>query len=196
MRVDRGVTLLETIIACAVMGVLITAVFMIYQMGVRAWTKTNTRSYLLQSLQTGTRRVTREAGLTIYDSVSITPDRRAISFLTSGNGMAFEVDDQGRPKWDRYVIFYHDTATDTLRFTEQPYAPVDPTVAERIEVYTGNPLATYANGGKAVADRVTVCSFSVNAGKLLELEMTAQHKHSGASQPEVLNLTSTIRFSN
>lgn len=147
-------------------GLLMTAIFGSFRMGLNAFHKTSAKNELNQELQILHRRMLAELEVSSISSVSVTPSGNAISFLSplDPDGQ-FQLDNQGRPKWQRYVIYYHDSVNKKIfrRVLELPKSPPGPTISEHrvptpIEYYDPgsgrNSLSFYTTGGQKVTDLV------------------------------------------
>lgn len=191
-------TILEMMVSTAILGLLFTAVFFIYQMGASAWQKGITQSDLQQSAQVAKAQLARELERSTYDSLSVDP--QGISFLSpmDANGR-FQVDPVAlKPHWQKYVIFYHDPATRSLMWREESVlgSPQELTPGP-IETWgAAQPLSSYFNSGRALAREIDSCTFAVTPDKVVSFLWSGQKKRYGSETPEKLTIRSAVGFRN
>ena len=155
-------TLIDLMVAMGLFMLLTTALFAIFFLGGRAWRKTDDRYELLRNTQVVAAQIAREAERSSAFSVSIVPGR-AVSFLSPVNDAGNCVTDNfGLIRWERYVIFYLDAATQQVRMLHVPLLPASleratPQPIERFFSLTGmHPLADYLVGGRILGRRITL----------------------------------------
>lgn len=153
--------LIELSIAMGLFMLLTTALFAIFLAGGKAWRKTDDRFELLRNTQTVAARVAKEAERSSVFSVTILPGR-AVSFLSPMNDAGNSVTDNfGLIRWERYVIFYYDSAAQEVRMVDVPLLPnsVERQNAGPIERFvslTGvHPLVDYLVDGRVLGRRIT-----------------------------------------
>lgn len=188
---------MELTVAGFILGLLLFAIFSIYRMGASTLMKVDAQTEMLQQLQTVLSKLSREAERSIYDGVSVSPDGSAVAILnaTYGDG-SFAVNASGGIIWQSYVIYYWDSASNAVARTTLPYLPPDPTVPDKLESYTGNPLNVYASGGQIMARGVTACTFAIEGDTFLQADLEAQKKRYGREDPERLRLRTTVLLRN
>ncbi len=202
----RGLTLLETMVGSAITLTLLTAIFFVFRMGASAMLKVSARNEMHQSLQTACNLLARDVEQSVYDSLSLSPDGRAVSFLSAldTNGV-FQADSYGAPLWQQYVIYYQlPPPTAELFRLEVPLAPGSPeqTAPGPIESYGPNqPLATYLSGGRVLAQNVFNARFTVDRAApltraLVVGELEGRKKRYGRTDEEVLQLRSSALMRN
>ncbi len=181
------------------LGLLVTVIFAIYRMGASALMKADAESELLQGLQNATRRFARDAEQTVYDSVTVAPDGQAVSFLSAVYGTGYAVDGNGRPQWQRFVVYYYEPPSGRfLRREVELVAPLP--VAETIEV-TGLTLSDYTNSGALLARHVHDCEFRVDlqpptGTPILSLALGARKARYGREDEELVRLGTAVRMRN
>jgi hypothetical protein len=156
-----GINLLDLVVAMGMLLMLLTGLFAIFFLGANAWRKTDDRFELLRNTQTVVSQIAREAERGSVFSVTILPGR-AVSFLSPVNGDGnFVTDGLGDVRWERYLAFYHDPASQEVRLVEVPLLPTSfergtPQPIERFVSETGmHPLADYLVGGRVLGRHIT-----------------------------------------
>ncbi len=193
--------MLEVLIASFVLTILLGAIFLIFEIGSRAMLKTESRTDLLQSLQVGVGRWSRELEPSVYGSVTVAPDGKALSFLSASSDLYdgdYAVASNGSLVWQKYLVYYHLSADETLRRVEVPLAPGSPeaNAAGPIETYgPALPLSNYLAGGRVVARFVYSCDF-VLAPPIVRCRLEARQPKPGGVEFETLSLESRVRLRN
>lgn len=188
MRPDRrAASLLEVMVAAGVMGLLVTAVFAIFRMGIAAWFKTDGLAELTQQGQLVGARWVRDAEVTCAAAVTVSPS--AICFPSALDDTGNYVLDNTTSEliWQSYRIYYLDSPSGEVRWLEVPIDPPTRTVVP-IEAYDpgggARPLASYLTGGRVLARSVTVFQSSLN-GRMSWLTMEARKRRPNSQQIEV-----------
>lgn len=129
-------------------------------MGLNAFHKTTTKNDLHRQIQVMSLRLMDELQRSSIASVSLDPATNSdtIGFLSAlDNNGNFILDARGRPEWQKYVIYYHESSDDKIYRVE---VPLIATASQRrvptpIENYNGGSgeetLSFYATGGRPVA---------------------------------------------
>lgn len=153
-----GLTVIEVLLVITLLGLLMTAIFAIFEMGTRAWQKTGTKNELLQQIQLVNFRLSKELELSSPQSVSTDKDAGIVAFLTPLTETGeFCLGVKGRPEFQAYIVYYLRKSTKMIYRRRVELAP---TASERrvplpIVDYddgTGKKsLVSYASGGRAVA---------------------------------------------
>lgn len=154
---------MELVVASAIFLALTAVLFATFFLGGRAWRKTDDRSELLRNTQILASQLAREAERTSTYSVTLLPNR-AISFLSpmDDNNQAVTDPVSGDIRWQRYVIFYHDAASQEVRRIEVPLLPTSiqrtsPGPIENFISATGiHPLSDYLVDGRVIARRISL----------------------------------------
>lgn len=155
---NSGVSLIEAIVVCGMIGILTAFIFATYSLGLRATFKGNAQNELLGQLQLGVRILGDGLRESTTASVTLEPAGPGISFLTSYdiNGVPV-VGTDGRPIWQAYLIFYHDPVAKTLNRRRLELTPSSsirtaPTTIENFNPGGGaQPLSFYLNSGQPVS---------------------------------------------
>lgn len=170
-----------------ILGLLLTAAFMIYRMGASAWLKSDAKSELLQIAQVVTAKVNREVESSNFRSLSVAPDGSGVAFLSAKNANGVFVYDPVSivPRWQKYIVLYFQSSDKTLYRREisvvgQPQemgaAPIESRGAGAVE--------TYFSSGQVVAHGMDVCRFSTTADEQLVMELELSKKRYGSEEPE------------
>ncbi len=196
---ERGFTLAEMLVASAVSGLLLLTLFFIYRICASAWMKGDTQTRLRQSAMVASEKLSRDLERSVYDSVSISADRRGMSFLSAldANGQfQFNIASQ-EPIWQSYLIYYLDTPSREFRRRAVSVAGApQQSVAGPIENFgPSQPVDTYMVGGQAVAHGLDFCELTV-VNKLLRLKLRAQQKRYGSERLEVFELETVTNLRN
>ena len=153
--------LMDLMVAMGLLMMLLTALFVIFFLGGKAWRKTDDRYELLRNTQAVVAQFSREAERASAFSVSIIPGR-AVSFLSPMNVAGnFVTDSLGDVRWERYLVFYLDVSTHEVRMVDVPllsgsFERRTPQPIERFISATGmHPLADYLVGGRLLGRRIT-----------------------------------------
>lgn len=160
-RCRSGLTLIDLVVAMSMFLLLLTVLFAIFFLGGKAWRKTDDRYELLRNTQGVLAQINREAERTTTFSVSILPGR-AISFLSPINDQGnFVTDTIGDVRWERYLVFYLDSASQEVRMVDIPLLPTSferrtPQPIDRFNSLSGiQPLSAYLTGGRVLGNHIT-----------------------------------------
>jgi hypothetical protein len=155
-------TLIDLTVAMGLFMLLTAALFAIFFLGGKAWRKTDDRYELLRNTQVVAAQIAREAERSSAFSVTLIPGR-AVSFLSPVNDAGNVVTNNlGDIRWERYVAFYLDVATQEVRMVDVPLLPTSfergtPQPIERFVSLTGmRPLADYLVDGRILGRRITL----------------------------------------
>lgn len=155
-------TIADLMVAMGLLLLLLSALFSIFFLGGKAWRKTDDRYELLRNTQAVVAQISREAERATTFSLTILPGR-AVSFLSPMNASGnFVTDNLGDVRWERYLVFYHDAASQEVRMVDVPLLPASferrtPQPIERFASALGvRPLASYLVDGRVLGRRITV----------------------------------------
>ncbi|MCA9779428.1 MAG: prepilin-type N-terminal cleavage/methylation domain-containing protein, partial [Candidatus Eremiobacteraeota bacterium] len=153
-----GFTIVEVLTVVSVFGILVTAIFMIFNLGLSAFHKTTVKNELLQQAQITNVKLTADLERSSLGSLSsdwADPTRGIAAFLSPLDDNAeFKTDTRGRPIWQKYIVYYLDDGTNEIFREEIPLVAGAPqrSVPTPIEFYNGGtgpkPLLAYRNGGR------------------------------------------------
>ncbi|MGE0489600.1 MAG: hypothetical protein AB7S38_10345 [Vulcanimicrobiota bacterium] len=196
-------TLAEVLVAAAVASLLLSAIFFIYRTSASAWMKGDTVTQLRNQTMIASGKISRDLERSIYSSLSLSPDGKAIAFLsaTDANGrFQYDVGNES-PRWQNYLIYYLDVDSKLkLRRVSVVGSPQEtgPTVIDGFG--PNQPVSTYTNGGELVADEIAECQFSsellANGNHLLRLRLRASQQRYGSERPESFELESVTYLRN
>lgn len=195
MSKPRGATLIELMLGIALLGMLLTLLFLIFHMGWNAWRSANLRSDLNDQSRLVVQSLSRDLEASVYASLSLQGE--AVSFLSArDNNGVFALDANGDPVWQRYVIFHRDPARDEVVRSELPLvAPLG--TPEPIEVNTGQPLASFLGPGRVIARGVKRLALSVPLnGRRVRLEVDVEQPQRGGLPPARMTLSSAVYLRN
>ncbi len=189
----RGHTLVEILVAICILGILMGAVLYLYLTGSRAVAQGDMRGELLRQLQISGARFTRELETSAFDSLSL--GGSAIAFFSSApqGGAPPSLSPDGSIIWQKYVVYWHDSASRTLRRREYVVPPT--TSAQPIENWQSLTLADYTNGGDIIGREIVAFTVSNPAGtRRVEASLTGEQSYRG--QPRQHTLSMTMRLKN
>ncbi len=131
----RGWTLVEVIVASFVGMLLLTATYELMVPGLRSWAASNVRSHLRQNALAVLARVAHDVKMSSIDSLVVLPGKWtdpesgveeeacAITLMSAFDDAAqLRQREDGTAIWQKYVVFYLDTARHELRIGERPLA--------------------------------------------------------------------------
>jgi competence protein ComGC len=200
-----GLTIAEVLVVVAIFGILFTAIFAIFQVGLSAFHKTTTKNELLQELQVTNFRLASELERSTLASLAADDLLEVSAFLSAfGNDGDFVTDTRGRPEWQRYVVYYRNTTQNAIYRAEVPLVigASQRRVATPIEFYNSgggpSPLASYANGGQPLSRFVTDFRPRVLPAPVSQLiwDLRVERKRYGSQRPETLTTTVAIHLRN
>ena len=179
----------------AILGFLLAMMFSVYRFGASAWKKGESQNELLQQAQVVTASLAHEVERSVFSSASVDPGPTvgsAIGMLNCWNSTLnrYEYDATAESQvWQRYVIFYHDAASNSVRRTETPLSPPSTTSVP----LPG--LAGHRTGGRQLALDASMCEFELS-DQLLRFEIELERKRYGSEVPEKVTLSSLVYFRN
>jgi len=135
MKNRRGMTLIEIIFVCFLMGVMMICLYQTFLPGIKAWQRSDTKAQVQQSALVAMGRITKELRASDIQSVVLiknpagtpadAPAMDAISFLSP-----FGADDapwydvqNGTILWRKHAIIYLDSQNHCLLMQEKPITP-------------------------------------------------------------------------
>ncbi len=190
-----GMTLIEMLISLSLLGVIISTVLAIYVMGFQAWRKGDVRGDLLAAMQVSSARLVGDIEKTNYASVSIGPTGDSVALLSAIDSAGqFQLDPNGRPIWQRWVVYYQ-SAGELLQlevpWTAPPADRVNPLPIEHL----GGSLADYLSGGRVVARNLYDFEVSVIPDTPM-LELRLDFQKSSGRQTEQVEMKTLIKTRN
>lgn len=175
----KGMSLSEVLITVAMLVVISSALFWMLLAGKTMWLRETGTGSLEQAVDAGLRRIMTDFQDSAFDTVTvhIGSDVPAISCLSawSSGTDQFVTDAEGKPSWQKYVIYYVEPGTRTLRrkvldssnwsggFTS-PLSEAD--------------LVAQCTGGMVVAESITGMQAALDGTlSLLTVTLTAQARN-------------------
>lgn len=188
-----GHTLMEMLIAVALLGIMMGALLYLYLTGGRAVSQGDVRSDLLRSLQVTGQALAREIETSCYGGLSLAPSALAVLAAAPPEGGPPTLAGDGSVLWRKYVVFWLQPSDKTIRRRELPIVPSG--VGQPVELWGGQPLAHYLSQGSVVARDLVGFAPSVTPGtRLLKTVLTAERLFRG--QPKTLTLEIAIKIKN
>ncbi|MBX3172570.1 MAG: prepilin-type N-terminal cleavage/methylation domain-containing protein [Candidatus Eremiobacteraeota bacterium] len=198
MRSKRGATLVEISLASAIFGLLLAATFYIFRCGSLAWSRSDVSLDLLQELRTVTVRWNNEFAETSPDTVLVSG--ATVSFASARNQQASFTSSAPmlRPLWQKFVLYYWDSSSQTLRRRELPLTSPNSTLKTLVDCDFGSgpqPLATYTSGGETLLKDVTNTNFVLN-GRVCTVNIDTRRPTYGSLQGQTISLQASSRCGN
>lgn len=202
----RGFTIVEVLIVLSVFGMLVSAVFLVFDMGLKAWQKSSTKNELLQQAQITNLKLGADVERSSLASLSIddTPATPIAALLSPLNDdQQFESDNRGRPVWQKYLCYYLDKSEGVIYRREVDLTPTAPqrTTPTPIEFYndgTGpKTLLSYRTGGQPVSRFVEEFELEVLPEPVSQLSWRLTMSRTlGSDRRETLNTYVSIHLRN
>jgi hypothetical protein len=186
---------MEMIVVMSIFGVLMVSLFAIFQIGLSAWRKADVKNELLQSVQVASIRVSKEVERTAFESLSAESADQILAFLSPlDDDGRFVHTPNGKPLWQRYVVYYRDNVEQKLmrrEITLDPAAPErqNPAPLEEADFGSGpQPLDSYRVDGQPVAFHIADFTPELRLEPELQVvwSLTAEKERTAALGPERL----------
>lgn len=192
-RRRRAAGLLEVLLGSGILLALVGVQLLLFQSGSSTWHKADSQAELLQNLQVGLGRMSREIQSSTLESLTVAPG--GVACLSA---QPYQVNNTGQLLWRSYLVFYHDAATAELRFVSHDLVAPDDT-PQRIERYNFgsglHPVAYYFSAGRRVSGFVSNFTATIQ-GRCLEVELEGTRKRYGNRNPEHVVLRQNIFLRN
>lgn len=192
-------TIIEMMVALALLGMLIGIVLLVYMTGASAWRKGDTRSELLQDALVASSNLAQDVEQSTYGGLEATPTGDAVAVLSLRDSQgSFQLSDDGTALWQRWVVYY--VRGGQILKTEVPWVapPEDRTTPMPLSAY--NPpltLADYLNGGRVIARNVYDADFAMVPGTAaVSLHIELRKKRYGRQDPEAITFDSVLTTRN
>lgn len=186
----RGHTLLEMVLAAAMLCVLMVTIVLVYVVGASAWRKGDTQAELLQDLQASGARLAQDLAASAYDGLTV--GATSLSCLTSldKDGKVFY--QAGKPllRWARYRHWYLAAGLLKRRDFEIPGGT---TTVIPLASYFGGPLDQQ---GELIMRNVTVFAPLLVGVRTVKVTMTAEKMRYGHRDPERVSRVFVVRVNN
>lgn len=146
--------MVEVLISSGLLMLLMTLVLGVYFNSHRAWVKSSDAQQVIADIQVSLGFLTNELQAASFESITITPDNQALSFLSMKDEQGnIEYNAEGRPLWNRWLIYY--ASGDRLYRKEVPWVapPLTREVGVPIRDFEGEELDTYLDGTGKVLSR-------------------------------------------
>lgn len=149
-----GFGLVELMISSSLLMLLMALVFMLYFNSHRAWKKSSEHQQVMGEMQVALAFFAEDLQATSFDSVSLTPDKKAIGLLTmkDGNGdRHYGVD--GRPIWDHWVLYYAEGQSLLRLDVPWPVPQSNRQTPVNITAFSSQPLSSFLTGDGRILSR-------------------------------------------
>lgn len=198
-RRTAGATLIDILVASFVLGLLTTMLFALFRTGIVGLKKVENQSELLRELQLLSLKISRELQESSFRSLSVSPDGHTVAFLSADDANDnFQMDEFGRPLWQKFILYHFDATESVVRRTEVPYLSPEPGSPQTLEVYTGDELIDHVNSGTPVlvAKHVEECQWRAEPPSLLEFGFRVEKRRYQGTDNELKRLTSQVQLRN
>lgn len=194
----RGHTLIEVLVCTALFGLLLGMVLAIYVTGASAWSKGDARTELVGAAQVAMTSLVHDFESSSTLGLSVAPDGQsaaAISYLDDQG--AFVLDDQGRPIWQKWIVYSFRNGE--LWRREEPWPLPAAARANPVPIEQLSPPLTvvdYLAGGRAIARNVHAVQFALLPDGNVSLKIELRKHRYGSPAPEKVVLSSVVRARN
>lgn len=193
----RGFSLIEVLLATSLLALLMGLIFVTFNVGSRSFRSTHLQSELRGDMGVLTNNLSRELERSIYSSLSLTSQGLSVLSAQDSSGR-FVIGADGRPIWQRFVIYYR--FADEVRRRDLELAPPLTAAApiENCDLGSGlQPLSFYLDGeGRALARNVARFAPSVPEAGRLEIELGFEMPRPGNLPPLRLEAVTGFFFRN
>lgn len=179
---SRGTSLLEILVAGAMLSLLMTVLFAVFFQGTRAWRLADARTELHRNATKLIARFSREAQQSQYASLSL--ESHGLGFISAQDtGGVFQLGPDGRPSWQAYLLYYKDP--DSVIKRRRVALPIPgslPVPIEQFDFGAGpRPLSFYLDAGEPVARGVKVFDPKSPRHGLIQLSLELESDVQGRS---------------
>lgn len=192
----RAFSLLEVMLAAAILAVLSVVTFELFRSGLWSWKRASGVSVLLQDLNTATAQLTAWLQRSSADSLLVATDHKAISGLDCKQGdQPVQLGATGAPIWQKYRVAYLDGTTLRLRDVELLASAPQRGTPTTILAYDGGagvqPFSSYLAGGRVLCENLQTCRFTLEGDRIL-IEYRLEHHKFRSSRPELLSVQTSV----
>lgn len=200
MQRRRGHTLVELLVCTVLLGMLLGMVLAVYVTGASAWSKGDARTELVAGAQLAVSAMVQDLERSSPQSLSVSPDLQAVSALSPLDDQGqFKLDDQGRPIYQRWVLYSLNPKGELLR-TQVPWTEAETVRVSPIPIEQLAPPQTIVDylGGqsKVVARNLTRAQFKLLPDQTVSLQVELQKKRYGSPNPETVRLETLVKARN
>ena len=186
----RAFTLIEVLLAGALLSLLMLMHLNIFQSGMSSWLKVEAQGSMLQQIQVAGARWSRECLQSSGTSLEVGPESMALLSPVGKTMPAGSDPLSGMVIWRRSEVFYRDAASREfrLRNLEWPTASSTGQFIDKIDFGSGlKPLSFYCNGGSVLARDIDAAEYSRQAN-CWQLLLRASQKRYGREDREQVEL--------
>ena len=178
---NRGVTLVETMIVGALFLVLTGIMFAGWDSSAKAWLNASQRADIVNSAQSIFHHLDRSLEASRASSVEIDSSESTLSYAAPGAVAGSPTSGQvllsttGELTYERYLVCYWTPVDSRLRLQEYPIsatstATLAPLALSQSDIGQGlNPLSFYSRGGKTIGEGITAFSVRLD-GQVLQTD--------------------------
>ena len=198
-RKAGGFSLPEIAIASLILAILLTLVFLVFRSGIVSLRKVENQSTLVRELQLLSLKVSEEVRQSTYFSMGTSTDGTMLSFLSAvDNSETFHLDAYGRPEWQKFIVYYHDSDEQTVKRLTEAYVTATPTDARTLEDYSGGPLTDFVdqNNPQPIAHDISRCLWEIESSTLLKFEFETEKTRYQSTDKERKSITGRIYLRN
>ena len=199
MRGRRGLTVIELLVASGMFLMLTAVLFAVFRVGANSWLKGDAQSEIISKLQVVTEKLELEVTRASSASLSISPDAKALAFLTANDTDGrFHYDPVEKSAlWQRYLVFHYSESSQNLLMDE---VGVVGTAQEKtpipIEDFEGRNMSDYFGSGKIVERELSGCEFEMLSQQLVRVTLSARKKRYGRTDEETFQTETVLQLRN
>lgn len=171
----RAFTLIEVLVAASLFCVISAGLLAVFLSGSRAMIQATVQANVVQQTNVACYRFSREVERSIYEASSSNGSACSILSAIGPNGLFTYDAGSNIPRWQDFLIFYHDAARKQLRLSRCSVvgSPAE-TAPVTIEQFGGVPLATYVTGGTVIAENIYAAEFRLLPQRQARLAIGAE----------------------
>lgn len=171
----RAFTLVEVLIAGSLFCIISALLLAVFLSGSKAMILGTVQANVVQQTNVACFRFSREVERSIYEASSCNASACSILSAVGPNGLFTYDAGTNIPRWQDYLIFFHDATRKQLRLARRSVVGTPTETAPiTIEQFGGVPLSNYANGGTVIAENIYACEFQLLAQRQARLAVGAE----------------------
>ncbi len=191
--------MVELLVASGMFLMLTAVLFAVFRVGASSWLKGDAQSEIISKLQVVTSKLELELTRAGSASLSISPDGRALAFLTANDADGrFHYDPLDKSAlWQRYLLFHYSTASGNLLLDEvSVLGTAQETTPVPIEMFEGRAMDSYFTAGRIVERQISGCEFELLSPELVRVTLSAQKTRYGRKDRETFETETVLQLRN
>lgn len=170
----------------------------IFITGAGAARKGDARAELVADGQIAMTNMTQDIERAPVLGVSVAPDNQGLAVLSAlDESGAFELDDEGKPLWSRWAVYYHENGElkkTYVDWTASPSVRATPIPLEQLDA--SRTVADYETGGRVLARNVYAVDMRVLPNTTTSLRLELHKKRYGRQDPEKVVMETVVKARN